>query len=413
MKNVFNKNFCRLCKSKNLDIIYKLAPTPIGDDYLKSSKTKVNFYDLNLKNCKSCNFVQLSNVIDPKKVYGDYIYVTKTSVGLPKHFQFLLELLIKKYKLNNNSKVLEIGCNDGTLLRLINKKAKFAIGVDPATTLKPKNLKIYKSMFNDNISHKLKNIYGEFDFIIANNVIANIDNLDNVFKNIKLILKKNGIFVMETFSLYGLLRNNLIDNIYHEHISYFSIKSFNDYLRKMQLKIIFAEHLNVKGGSLRLFISKIDSENRQKSFALIQKKEEKLFKNIVKKFKRIKDINKNNQIKINNFLKKETKKKKLIIGYGASVGTTTLMYYYKLKNYIDSFCDDEKKRHYLYSPGTKLQILPPSQLSEIKPNYIIIFAWRYADQILKKNRKLFKKGIKFILPLPKFKIIKKCPKKYL
>ena len=413
MKNVFSKNFCRLCKSKNLGNIYKLAPTPIGDDYLKRINTKVCFYELKLNNCKNCNFVQLSNVIDPKKVYGEYIYVTKTSVGLPQHFKFLLEILIKKYKLNNNSKVLEIGCNDGTLLRQINKKAKFAIGVDPANTIKPKNLKIYKSMFNDNISNKLKNTYGQFDFIIANNVIANIDNLDNVFKNIKLILKNNGIFVMETFSLYGLLKNNLIDNIYHEHISYFSLKSINNYLRKINLKIIFAEHLSVKGGSLRLFISKIDSENKEKNFGLIQNKEEKLFKNIVEKFKRIKNINKKNQIKINNFLKKEIRKKKIIVGYGASVGTTTLMYYYKLKKYINSFCDDEKKRHYLYSPGTKLQILPSSQLNDIKPNYIIIFAWRYADQILKKNRRLFQKGIQFILPLPKFKIIKKCPKKFL
>ena len=129
--NSYNKNSCRLCNSKNLKIVYRLKKTPIGDDYTKKIKNN-RIHDLKLNMCKKCKFVQLSNVINANRVYGDYLYVTNTSAGLSQHFYELGKKLIIKKIVSKKSKILEIGSNDGTLLKFFKKKCAYIIGVDPA-----------------------------------------------------------------------------------------------------------------------------------------------------------------------------------------------------------------------------------------------------------------------------------------
>ena len=129
MKKTYLKKNCRLCKNKKLKKIYSFKKNPIGDDY-KKKYTKSKLYDLNLVRCTKCKFVQLSNVIDPKKVYGEYLYVTNTSVGLQKHFYNLGKKLIKEKIINYQSKILEIGSNDGTLLKYFYNRSKLIVGVD-------------------------------------------------------------------------------------------------------------------------------------------------------------------------------------------------------------------------------------------------------------------------------------------
>ena len=243
----YKKKFCRLCKSKNLKKIYSFKKNPIGDDYTKLP-TKPKLFNLDLNRCLKCKFVQLSNVIDPKKVYGEYLYVTKTSLGLQSHFYKLGKKLTRKKIINKKSKILEIGSNDGTLLKFFHNKSSLVVGVDPAAHLfKNNKIKNIKGLFTYKLSQKIFKEYGNFDVVIANNVIANIDDLDNVFKGIDKILTRDGHLVIETFALYGILKNNLIDNIYHEHLSYFSIQTFQKFAKNYDLHLKTVEFLKIKG----------------------------------------------------------------------------------------------------------------------------------------------------------------------
>ena len=403
-------NNCRLCDSPKMLTVYDLNSTTIGDDYTKNLNLKAKKYELKLKKCEICNFVQLSNVIDPDLVYGDYLYVTKTSSGLPEHFKKITNKLFKKKILKKNAQVLEIGSNDCTLLEYIKKKGANVIGVDPAKSIKINNsIKVYKNLFNYKFSNVLKKKYHEFDCIIANNVIANIDDLNDTFKGIKNLMKFNSFIVIETFSLYGLIKNNLIDNIYHEHLSYFSIKNFNRFLKKFNLKIVEVEIINVKGGSLRFIISHLTNKSSIKSIIHLRKsinleKKEKI--HLKSSFNKIKKINSKNALSIKKFIKRISKKKKIICGYGASVGTTTLINYYGLNSFFRYIFDDERKRHNLYLPGSRIKVLSSKKIEKIKPDYIFIFAWRYAKLIIKKNKNYIKNGGTFIIPLPKFKLIR-------
>lgn len=405
MTKSYKKKSCRLCGCRALSSLYKFKKNPIGDDY-KNKVSKEKLYDLELVKCVRCNFVQLSNVIDPKRVYGEYLYVTNTSHGLQKHFYKLGDKLIKNKIVSKKSKVLEIGSNDGTLLKYFFNKSRLVVGVDPAAHLfKDKKIKNLKGLFDFKFSKNLKKRYNSFDVILANNVIANIDDLNDVFKGIKNILSLEGYFVMETFSLNGIVKNNLIDNIYHEHLSYFSIKSFEKFANKFDLYLKDVEFLKVKGGSLRFIFQnkKINKNIRVKNLI---KKETKIIKNLSLKFKQLRRVNNKNKNMVKKLIDSCKKEGKTIYGFGASVGSTTLVYDFELNKRINYIFDNEKKRYNLYMPGTKIKVLNPYLIKKMKIDYILIFAWRYAKQILIKNKNLFSKNTKFILPLPKFRIIK-------
>jgi len=401
----YNKKTCRLCHSRNLKTVYRLKKTPIGDDYTKKIK-KNRLYDLRLNICKRCKFVQLSNVINPNKVYGDYLYVTNTSSGLSEHFYELGNTLIKKKIVSKKSKILEIGSNDGTLLKFFKNKCSYLLGVDPAVHLfKDNSIKIIKGLFNHNLSNQIKKNHGKFDVIVANNVIANIDDLEDVFRGIENIISEKGFFIIETFALYGIIKNNLIDNIYHEHLSYFSIESFKKFSEKFNLNLIEAKFLSVKGGSLR-FVFKKEKISTSKKINNLIKKEKSILTNVEKKFKIIQKTNKYNSIKINQLIDEIKRRGKTIAGFGASVGTTTLVYDFMLTKKIHYIFDNEKRRFGRYLPGTSIKVLDPKRIKKLNLDYIIIFAWRYAKLIIKRNIKIFNNKIKFAIPLPKFKIIK-------
>ena len=294
------KNFCRLCKSKSLDLVYKFHQSPIGDDYTKN-KNKKKLYDLKLMLCKKCNFVQLSNVIDPQIVYGNYIYVTKTSHGLSEHFRKLANNLIKKQVVKKKGKVLEIGSNDGTLLNFLKKRSNLLVAVDPAAHLfKDKQVKNIASLFTSKLAKNISKTYGKFDTIIANNVLANIDDLDDIFLGVQKLLNYSGHLVIETFSLYGVLKNNLIDNVYHEHLSYFTIESLKKFAKKFGLNLKSVNFLNVKGGSYRFIFQNKNLQNNSKISSSILK-DKKVTGKIKSNFKKLQKLIQEIQKKLSVF----------------------------------------------------------------------------------------------------------------
>ena len=333
------------------------------------------------------------------------MYVTKTSHGLVNHFQNLYRYLLRSKIVKQNSKILEIGSNDGSFLKFFKNNCKELLAVDPASHLfKDNKIKNVGKHFTNKNSIEILKDYGKFDTIVANNVLANIDDLDDIFCGIKNTLNQNGHLVVETFSLYGIIQNNLIDNIYHEHLSYFTIESFSKFAKKYGLFLKEVKFLKVKGGSLRLIFKNSKLKINKKNSKFI-KKERGIVKNIKKSFKILRELNSKNSKKLNLLINSRKIKKEKILGFGASVGTTTLIYDFKLENKIDYLFDNEKRRFNLYCPGTKIKVLNPKLIKKFNPEYIIIFAWRYAKVIIMKNKKYFKKNVKFIIPLPEFKIL--------
>ena len=388
---------CRLCFSSNLIQIWDLKRSPIGDDYTKF-KNSAKLFPLCLNQCAKCKFVQLSHYIDEKIVYGDYLYVTKTSLGLQNHFEKNSRINLKIGEKKNN--IIDIGSNDGSNLEIYKEKNLNVIGVEPAKKIariaNKKNIKTYNLFFNKKSSKIIKKKYGKFDLITIFNVTANIDNLNMFIDNVISLMHDKTILNIETFSWAGIIDKNLIDNIYHEHISYFHLQPLIKFFKKKGLEVIRSEYNNSKGSSLLIHVAKKNSYKVEKkliSKCLLYEKKLKLNqKNVCKK---IISLNYQIKLKINELLNKMSKKFK-IVGFGASCGTTTLLTYFEISKYIDYLVDDEKLRHNLYSPHFNLKIKKPKNLLNKK---VLILAWRYSQNIILKYNKIMKhKNIIRILP---------------
>jgi hypothetical protein len=325
----------------------------------------------------------------------------------------MAEEIVKMGKLKDNSLVIDVGSNDGSLLVCFKNLGMKILGIDPAENLvKIANLNGVETIlgyFNSALAKKTAQKYGKAKAITATNVISQIPNLHEVLKSGEILLDEDGMFVMHFPYSLDLLKNNLFDTIYHEHLSYFSVKSLMYLAKDSGLEIFDIHKSDLDGGSLRVFwkkknnkklkvkedvINKLLKEEGEfglydiKAYSEFTKRVEKLKLNTVKKLKQLK------------------KSKKIIVGYGAAAKANVLLNYFGIDaKTIDYIVDSTPYKQGLYTPGTHIPIFAEDKIYETKPDYLLIFAWNFSKEIMEKNRKYKNEGGKFILVEPDFKII--------
>jgi len=409
MKKIFKKlKKCRSCKSNSLVKVYENKPSPVGESFLSKRNSKLatnKTYPLNLLICKKCKLAQLDNIVDPDIVYKEYLYVTESNSGLVEHFKNASSQLISKLNLKKNSKVLDIGSNDGSLLNFFKQKGHKVLGIEPAKLAcrfsKLKGIDTIQSFFNTNLTKKIILKYGRFNLIIANNVFANIEDINLWLSNIKKLLNNDGSFVFESSYLLDLVKNNVFDFIYHEHLTYFSLTAVRNLCKKHGLKLYDYDHIKTKGGSIRYYISKDNKKKvSNKVFKLIKKEIDfGLFRK--QKYKDMKSKIKISKNLLNKYLLKNKNKK--IIGFGASISCITLIYEFNLENKISLLLDDNKIKENKFSPGSQIKIINPNKYNFSNKDIVLILPWRFQKNILNKHRNKFLKSLETIQVWPKFK----------
>jgi len=411
-KAVSRRNTCRLCDSKKLEVALQLNATPSGDAYVGSDKLNTNqeLYPLDLVLCKDCAHVQLYDVVNPDLLYGNYIYTTSISLGLVEHFKEYANDVITSFKLPKDSLAIDIGSNDGTLLKFFKSHGMKVLGIDPAPTASKNaneaGIETLQMVFTSKLACKIRDERGRAEVITANNVFANIDNLQEVIEGISELLAPGGIFVFETGYLLDLVEKRIIDNIYHEHISYYAVKPLKKFFDRYGMELIDVRRTESKGGSFRAVVqSKGGQYGVAPSVSQAIDLETKAGLDKLNIFNDIANEISDKKMELRNLVCDLKKKGKVIAGYGASVGVTTLIYLFDIAREIDFFVDDNPARHNLFNPGHHIPILPSQALYEQKPDYTIIFAWRYREPILKRHESYLKQGGHFIMPLPEVEII--------
>ena len=410
MKQIKN-NRCLICDSKT-EQVFKLAPSPVADLYTDDINSKQEIFDLNFNLCPECGLFQLDTIVFPEDIYNEnYLYEISTSVGLEEHFFNLAKKTIQKYNLNQDSIIVDIGSNIGSLLKGYKDNGLNVLGVEPVPHIADKankrGIKTLNNFFDEEIAKKIVLENGKADIIHANNVLANIPKLNDFMKAIKILLDENGTFIVETSYLLSLIENMVFDTFYHEHIAYFSIKPLEYLCNQNGLKLVDVEKIDTKGGSIRCFIE--HNKNQKISDNLIKLKEEEIKKNLFsketfKKYQQEIEKLKNDSLNILEEIKQKGEK---IVGYGASNTTTTLMYHFELYKYIDYIVDDNPIKIGKYCPANHIPVVSSNKIYEDNIKYIYLFAWRFADVIIGKHKKFLENGGKFIIPLPELKIIDK------
>jgi hypothetical protein len=411
-KQSYHRLTCRLCGQKQLVNVLHFEPIPLPDEYVPASKINEfqPVFPLDLVLCKHCGHVQLSEVVFPEVIYKNYIYETVSSLGLVDHFSRYAMDTILTIKPKSNSLIVDIGSNDGTLLRVFKNMKMKVLGVDPAIEIareaSKKGVETLPEFFTTKLSKQILQKYGPATIITANNIYANVDNLDELTMGVKNLLSKDGVFIFESFYLVDLIKNMVFDFIYHEHLSCFTVKPIQTYFKRHGMELIDVKHVDTKGGSLRYTIQLLGGPRKvSSSVKKMLQLESKFgvhktvtFKSFEKRINRAKND-------LLALLSKLHRERKIIAGYGASATSTTFIYHFKLQKILDFIIDDYKRKQNTFSPGCHISVLAPEIAFKRKPDYIVILAWRYAGSIIKKNPDFLQKGGKFIIPLPKLKVI--------
>ena len=386
---------CRSCGNNKLKRVVSLGYQPLANNLLNKKDEKCELYPLEVNYCDKCHNCQLSVAVNPKKMFSKYLYTSSTSKSFREHFVNAAKKYIKDFKLNKKkSYIIDIGSNDGVALKPFKDLGyKKILGIEPAKNLAKLANKNKIKTFNGFLEKKnLSKIKKNADLILASNVFAHSDKLKEMAICMLNLLSKNGTIIIEVQYLLNTLKDLTFDNIYHEHYNYWSLTSLVSFFKRIDAKIYRAEKINTHGGSIRIYIKKNQNIKVEKSVDRLLTEEEKFG---IKNYKTYQDFAekvykiRSNVIKnISNLKKNNTK----IIGFGSPAKATTALNFYGISDEIEFIVEDNKLKHGKFLPGMNIPIISKDKIKE-KPDYAIVLAWNFFDEIKKKNSDLVHKFI--------------------
>ena len=386
-----------------------LGLQPLANSYIKKNniKLKEKKFRLSVGFDKKKYLVSILKTVSKEMMFNkNYPYKSSESKTMQNSFKNLAIKIKKKYKPNL---IVEIGSNDGAFI--YNFKRKNVIGVEPCKNLAKKtikkNYKTYPEYWDTNLSKKISKI-GKADVIYSANTLSHIENLDEVFKAINILLSKNGILIIEDPSLLQCIKNNAYDQFYCEHIYLFSSISLKKIISKYNFEIFDIENLETHGGSNRYFIKRKNCKNLKIKNS-VKKEIKKEIQYGLKNFSTYKNFSNRvilSKKKLQKIFNKLKIKKKKIIGYGATAKSCTILNYCKIDNkFIDFFYDTTSYKINKYLPGSKILIKKYKKLNINNVDFVYLGAWNFKKEIFNKEKNFIKKGGKFITHIPTPRII--------
>ena len=381
---------CRSCGNADLKRVVSLGYQPLANNLLNKQNDKCELYPLEVNYCDKCHNCQLSVSVDPKKMFSNYLYTSSTSKVFREHFVKASKKYIKDLKLNKKkSYIIDIGSNDGVALKpFLDQGFKKILGIEPAKNLAKLANKNKIKTFNGFLDEKnLKKIKKGADLILASNVFAHSDKLQEMAECMFKLLSKKGTIIIEVQYLMNTLKDLTFDNIYHEHYNYWSLTSLINFFKKLDSTIFRSEKVDTHGGSIRVYIKKNKKTKIEKSVKQMLKEEEKFgikeFDTYKKFGEKVYKIREN----VRKNLKKIRKKNKVIVGYGAPAKATTALNFFGISKEIDFIVEDNKLKHNKFIPGVKIPIKNKSHIKN-KKNTLIVLAWNFYKDIIKNNSEL-------------------------
>ncbi len=400
---------CRICKSSKLIKLFSLGKMSFTGKF-PTKDQQIEKKPILLVMCSNCELVQLGHNFNLKYLYGpDYGYRTGINKTMLNHVKQVTKTLSKKTKLKKNNLVLDIASNDASLLNFYDKNI-ITFGVDPILKkyepeYKNINFKIADFFSAKKIKEKTKK---KFKIITALSVFYDALEPNKFLKDVKNLLSKDGIFLLEFADLASIIKYKMFDTICHEHLEYYSSKVILNLAQKNQLRVFDIKKNSINGASKQYFLCHKKSNFKTNEKAIINelKIENKLNLNKIITYKSfIKEINYSRK-KLIHLLKKIKKKKKTIHCYGASTKGNVLLQYYNIDNKIIKYAAERNKNKYnLFTPNTKIKIISEHLSRFLKPDYYLVLPWHFKNEILSREKFIRKKGTKFIFPLPNLKVI--------
>ena len=404
------KSACRSCHQSGLVQIVDLGSLPLANSLLADPEVNEDRFPLVLCFCPSCTLVQLSETVIPDKLFLHYLYASSFSDTMLNHVHRLVDQLVDERKLGEHSFVLEIASNDGYLLQHYQKHGIKILGVEPASNIADIAIKrgvpTMKEFFCKDLGVHLARQGETADIFHAHNVLAHVPDPNELIAGLREVLKLTGLAIIEVPYVREMIHKLEFDTIYHEHFSYFSLMALERLCQRHNLCISDIELFPIHGGSLRLFLGhEVNSVPSAKVVNLLRQEEDEgmgkidYYIGFAKQIWTLKD-------ELVGFLRSLKRAGHRIAAYGASAKGSTLMNVFGIgAELLDFVVDRSTLKQGNFTPGNHLPILGPEALMERRPDYVLLLTWNLAEEILSQQKPFRKAGGKFILPLPKVKVI--------
>ena len=422
-KHIFNPNakmeechkvkVCRMCKSSKIEKFLDLGFTPPSDGFLAAEQLErpETHYPLDVCICHDCGLVQLGYVVSPEILFRtDYPYESSTTRSGREHFLDMSRYICKRFGLRPNSLVIDVGSNVGVLLLGFKEQGMSVLGIDPATNIAEianrKGIETWPEFFNTEIAEKVVKKKGKASVITGTNVFAHIHDLHDVARAVDMILRDDGIFVIEAPYLVDTLNNLEYDTIYHEHLSYISVRPLVSFFKKFNMDVFDVLRVKIHGGSIRVFVCRKGMQKISDNVGKLLNLEETEKVYSMERLKRFaQDVKKQKEDLL--YLLADLKKSgKRIVGVSAPAKGNTLLNYCKIDAVtLDYLTEKAEVKIGRFSPGMHIPVVPDKKLLEDKPDYALLLAWNFADEIIRNLDEYRKAGGKFIIPIPSPRIV--------
>ncbi len=398
---------CRLCGAARLGTVLELAPTPPANEFVREDDQPQELIPLYLARCADCGHVQLPVVVDPERLFRNYVYVSGTSPAFVRHFREYAEEAVTLLGLKPNDLVVDIGSNDGTLLREFKRLGMRVLGVDPARAIAEEatqaGIPTWPEFFTRDTAARIRWEHGEAALVVANNVFAHADDLRTIAFGVRdLLSPSRGCFAFEVQYLVDLVQKTLFDMVYHEHLSYHSLGPLVRFLDSVGMAMVDAQRVPTHGGSVRCFVAPRRAQKPTARLASLLGDEAAALALSVDPWgdlrRRIDDAGE----KLRGLLMVERQAGRQVAGYGAPAKLTTLCHQFGVTRADISYVvDDSPWKQGLLAPGTRIPVVAPFSAKHA-PDAFVVFAWNFADSIAARLRTSGYRG-KIVAPLPEYK----------
>lgn len=406
--NITKRTTCRLCNSSNLELACPIKPTPVAEKYASTAAEakEVPIVGLDLHRCADCGHVQVVDIVDGSYLFdADYTYRSGQTKGIIEHFQDYADTAWNNWGVAADDLVVEIGSNDGTLLKEFEQRGAKVLGIDPASTIaaeaNERGIETWAEFFTFKLAEKIRDERGPAKLVAANNVFAHADDLQGIAAGVSHLLSDDGVFMFEVSYLLDVLEKCLLGTIFHEHMSYHAVKPLTGFLKRAGMEVVDVKRVGIQGGSLIVSAKKAGGPHAVRdSIPEILQLEESTQLNTRKKLDDFAKLLDNLCTETRALFDKAEQAGQVIGGFGAARSGTTLMAQLEIGDKIAYIFDDHPDKGGKFSAGFGIEVFPTSEIANKKPDYLLILAWIHAQKIMENNQGYLQQGGKWVTCVP-------------